>query len=112
MVILIVIVVFRMILGCILLLRTTKERKELGILVGERIYVDTEENPGKLLYAKTIPLIGKPDFLRREKEIIFPIEHKSGRAPRTPYLNHVMQLMAYCYLVEEYYGMRPPGGYI
>ena len=40
--------------------------------------------------------------------MIIPAEVKSGYAPRNPYDSHVMQLAAYCLLVESTYGDRPP----
>ncbi|UCG25482.1 MAG: Dna2/Cas4 domain-containing protein, partial [Chloroflexota bacterium] len=41
---------------------------------------------------------------------IVPVEVKSGYAPREPYDGHVLQLAAYCLLVEEAYGIRPSHG--
>lgn len=39
-----------------------------------------------------------------------PVELKSGRAPQEPWEGHVLQLAAYCLLVAETYGVRPPFG--
>jgi CRISPR-associated exonuclease Cas4 len=38
------------------------------------------------------------------------VEVKSGDAPVEPYDGHVLQLAAYCLLVEEAYGIRPSYG--
>lgn len=94
----------------LLLIRVLKRR--LGVLVNEVTYLDSEKTPGELLYAKSINLVGKPDYLVRQKTMIIPVEVKTGVTPLEPYLNHVMQLMAYCLLVEENYRVRPDGGFL
>jgi CRISPR-associated exonuclease Cas4 len=98
--------------GVLLLMHFWKEKQGFGVLRGNRIYQDTQEKPGVVLYAKSIPLCGKPDYLVQEKNNIFPVEVKTGKTPQYPYLNHIMQLMAYCYLVEEHYGIKVLGGYV
>jgi CRISPR-associated exonuclease Cas4 len=98
--------------GIALLFFMLRKKDSFGVLVGKRIYQDTQEKPGTLLYAKTIPLCGKPDYLMQEKNMIFPVEVKTGKTPSAPYLNHQMQLMAYCLLVEENFQVRPIGGYL
>lgn len=47
--------------------------------------------------------------MRRGDEIT-PVEVKSGRAPRRPWDSHVLQLAAYCLLVEEALGARVTQG--
>lgn len=86
--------------------------KGLGVLTKKPIYSDSENNPGEILFSKTLALSGKPDYLIKENGMIFPVEVKSGKTPIEPYQNHEMQLMAYCLLVEENYGTRPKGGFI
>ncbi|MEM3252554.1 MAG: Dna2/Cas4 domain-containing protein, partial [Thermoplasmata archaeon] len=41
-----------------------------------------------------------------------PVEYKSGRVPRGPLFSHIIQVTAYCILVEEKYGKTPPYGII
>jgi len=89
-----------------------QQKKRFGVLTNKRIYSDTAERPGKTLYAKSVNLIGKPDYLIEQKGMVIPVEVKTGKTPPEPYLNHTMQLMAYCLLVEENYRKRPPGGYV
>jgi CRISPR-associated exonuclease Cas4 len=48
-------------------------------------------------------------LVQNEKGVI-PVEVKSGAAPRQPYEAHILQLAAYCLLVEEQEGRRPPYG--
>jgi len=43
---------------------------------------------------------------------VIPVEIKSGRTPAQPYDSHLLQLAAYCLLVEETTGRRPPHGLI
>ncbi|MCS6965054.1 CRISPR-associated protein Cas4 [Thermoflexus sp.] len=64
------------------------------------------------LFAPRYRLVGRPDYLIRQRKAIIPVEVKATRAPRYPHPSHVMQLVAYCLLVEETFGLRPPYGWI
>ena len=59
-------------------------------------------------------LVGRPDELRRSPDgRIVPVEAKSSRGPppgRPPYFSHVLQLYAYCQIVEDQQGVAPPYG--
>ena len=44
--------------------------------------------------------------------VFLPVEVKSSRAPAQPRPSHILQLAAYCLLVEECYGRCPPYGII
>ena len=101
-----------LVIGLVLLVLALLQRKRLGIPDGELLYTDSEEVPGQVFFAKSIPLVGKPDYIVRQKGFIIPIERKTGKTPQQPYKNHVAQLYAYCYLIEENYGLRPPHGII
>ena len=58
-------------------------------------------------------LIGKPDYLVRSGDGTLPVEVKSSQAPGSgPHDSHVLQLAAYCLLVEENSGLRPSHGLI
>lgn len=97
--------------GLLFLWLLHKERHKLGILgTSEVTYADSQKLPATLLQAESIPLVGKSDYLIKKDGAILPVELKTGRTPKTPYPGHVMQLMAYCYLIEETYDKRPPGG--
>ena len=65
-----------------------------------------------MFQARSLPLRGRPDLLIRQGNAIIPVEVKTGRTPREPYRGHVLQLLAYCLLVEERHGVRPPYGLI
>src|SRR5207248_1150561 len=53
-----------------------------------------------------------PDYLVKEGKRIIPVEVKSRAAPPEPYPSHVMQLAAYCLLVEDVLGASAPYGFI
>ena len=56
-------------------------------------------------------LVGRPDELRRSPDgRVVPVEVKSSRGPppgRPPYFSHVLQLYAYCQIVEDQQGVAP-----
>ena len=83
-----------------------------GISTGRIIYSDHGrwQKPGKPLYDARIGLTGKPDYLIQKDGKLIPAEVKSSYAPRSPYDSHLMQLAAYCVLVEREFGERPPYG--
>lgn len=87
-------------------------RQESGLPVGRVTYVDTGawdrcEHP---LFSQQHRLTGRPDYLVRGRRGVIPVEVKSGIAPQKPYASHILQLAAYCLLVEEQEGRAPPHG--
>lgn len=98
--------------GIVILILTKRKRSELALPSGELIYEDNAENPGRLLYSYRMYVMGKPDVLIKQKSMIIPVEVKTGKTPREPYHTHIMQLVAYCHLVEENYHVRPTYGII
>jgi CRISPR-associated exonuclease Cas4 len=88
-------------------------RQRSGLPEGEVIYTDTGawETNDQVLHAPDVRLVGKPDYLvRQHGGAIIPVEVKSGAAPAQPWEGQVLQLAAYCLLVESTYGVRPPYG--
>jgi len=83
-----------------------------GIPAGRIIYSDHGQwqKAAKPLYDAELGLTGKPDYLIQREGKLIPAEVKSSYAPRTPYDSHIMQLAAYCVLVEREFGERPPYG--
>src|SRR5919202_1800353 len=97
--------------GVVLLIAHSLTAARFGSLAERRIYQDSPQRAGELLRASSLPLCGKPDYLIQTSDGIVPVEYKSGRtAPAVPYPSHVFQLMAYCLLVAEHYGIRPTHG--
>ena len=91
-----------------------RRRAAAGLPGGQVVYVDTGawERNEQPLFSRTYQLTGKPDYLVRERGRIIPVEVKSRAAPPEPYPSHVMQLAAYCLLVEDVLGGAAPFGYV
>ncbi len=101
-------------LGLLLLWLARRSRTHSGLPPGRVIYADTGgwnrlEHP---LFSRELSITGKPDYLVADGDTIIPVEVKSSRAPLQPYDSHILQLAAYCLLVEECYGRSPPYGII
>jgi CRISPR-associated exonuclease Cas4 len=75
---------------------------------GTLIYEDVD-GQGALLSSRQYPLVGKPDYVIKQADgRLVPIELKPlTRNAATPYSNHVVQLAAYCLILEDY-ADRPP----
>ncbi len=73
-------------------------------------YVDDPSEGAELLSSETHKLTGRPDFIMQDGDKFIPVEVKTGRKPRGPLFSHILQLAAYCLLVEEKTGRRPPYG--
>jgi CRISPR-associated exonuclease Cas4 len=87
-------------------------RRRGGLPQGEIRYSDTGEIQPPALFSQRLGLSGRPDYLVKRGRHLIPVEVKSGRAPARPYHGHLLQLIAYCLLVEDAYGRRPPYGII
>ena len=86
----------------------TERYHVLGLPAGELVYEDAD-GQGTLLLSDQYPLAGKPDYVvRLEDRRLVPVELKlSTQNVTTPYSNHVIQLAAYCLILEDY-SERPP----
>lgn len=89
-------------------------RRRAGLPQGRLIYSDAGawRRNEQSLYSARYRLVGKPDYLVRDGATVIPVELKSGPAPAQPREGHVLQLAAYCLLVEETLGVRPDCGII
>lgn len=98
--------------GWLTLARSRQLRQESGLPAGRLVYADSADwHPTpQPFYAKNYQLTGKPDYLVETEEGIIPVEVKSTPAPQIPYLGHLLQLAAYCLLVEAATGRTPPHG--
>jgi CRISPR-associated exonuclease Cas4 len=101
-------------LGLWLMVRARSAYQETGLPEGRISYVDTGawNRCERSLFSNQYQLTGKPDYLVRNRAGVIPVEVKSGTAPQQPYLSHVLQLAAYCLLVEEQEGQAVPYGII
>jgi CRISPR-associated exonuclease Cas4 len=97
-----------------LLWQAGRQRAQAGLPGGRIIYTDTRAwgRVEKPLFSSDLSLAGKPDYLVRQRNAIIPVEVKSGRPPVAPYDSHILQVAAYCLLVEKTYNSRPPYGII
>jgi len=98
-------------LSYLLWARSRAARRETGLPEGEVVYADTEGwEACRPLYASRWGLAGKPDYIVRAGDHTIPVEVKPGRRAERPYEGDVLQLAAYCLLVEETEGRAPPHG--
>jgi CRISPR-associated exonuclease Cas4 len=97
-------------------LRNTQLAEELrrlhGIYKGKIEYTDKLDRKSKMLFSKRYSLRGKPDYIVKIKGKYIPVEVKTGKVPKGPHFSHIIQLAAYCLLVDENYKIRPPYGII
>ena len=102
--------------GWLALNRAKRLRRDSGLPVGRLIYADTHDRRWQInhnpLYSPTYHLTGTPDYLVDTPKGVIPVEVKSSSAPDVPYLGHLLQLAAYCLLVEETTGHTPLHGWL
>jgi CRISPR-associated exonuclease Cas4 len=100
--------------GWLVLREGRRERHEAGLPPGRIVYADTGDwrAPKEPFFSAAHGLTGKPDYLVRARAGLVPVEVKSRPAPPQPYASHVLQLAAYCLLVEDAEGRAPPYGLI
>ena len=91
--------------GLMLAARWLRQRTRLP--AGSLLASDAGTEPGRLLVSSRYGLQGRPDYLIRQGRQVIPVELKPGQAQAYP--SAIMQLMAYCLLVEEHHG-RPSHG--
>jgi CRISPR-associated exonuclease Cas4 len=99
-------------LAMLLFWQARKRRKETGLPAGRVIYSDTRTwgKPEQALYDAEFGLTGKPDYLVEQNGQVIPVEVKSRRVEDAPYDSHIIQLAAYCLLVQRCMHKRPPYG--
>jgi CRISPR-associated exonuclease Cas4 len=101
--------------GIVAIVLSRRAQSAAGLPAGRIIYSDTSrwQRAERPLFSRRHQLAGKPDYVVREGRAIIPVEVKSSRAPTSgPREGHVLQLAAYCLLVEETEGVRPSHGII
>jgi CRISPR-associated exonuclease Cas4 len=75
---------------------------------GKITYSDLN-TPAKALFSKRYRLSGKPDYIVKNNDKYIPVELKTGYHVE-PQKHHVLQLAAYCQLVEDSYNGFTPHG--
>ncbi len=91
---------------------TKKSREEMNLDDDKIRYVDELEGKSPLLKSEEYKLRGKPDLILEKDEKPVPVEVKTGRVPQGPFFSHILQIAAYCFLIEEDFGVKPPYGLI
>lgn len=102
------------ILGLIFLWQSKILLKNEGLPEGQIIYSDTHlwNKVTTPLFDHDLKLTGKPDYIIQSGKQFIPIEVKSGNPNSTPTEGHILQLAAYCCLIQKKYHQRPKYGII
>jgi len=79
-----------------------REKRTQGIPEGLIVYSDLNA-PAEPLFSRRFRLVGKPDYIVRQNHRLLPVEVKTGGQLR-PQHSHVMQLAAYCQILEDVSG--------
>jgi CRISPR-associated exonuclease Cas4 len=85
-----------------------KKKKSYGIPDGLILYSDLNV-PADPLFSRRYRLIGKPDYIVRKENQCIPVEVKSGKGSH-PHQSQVLQLAAYCQILEDITGVFVPEG--
>ncbi|HKC66102.1 MAG TPA: CRISPR-associated protein Cas4 [Pyrinomonadaceae bacterium] len=129
MIYILVIIVILLVIALSSIVAARKAASRSGLPSGQLIYSDTGYPTGRVsrvitneqgvkqerpLVSRRYGLTGRPDYLVRTSEGIVPVEAKSTKCPAggRAYDSHVMQLAAYCLLVEDVLDARVPYGII
>jgi CRISPR-associated exonuclease Cas4 len=92
--------------------RLVQERhRALGLPAGELVYEDAD-GQGETLSSSQYPLAGKPDYVVQLPDgRPVPIELKLNvEDASAPYSNHIVQVGAYCLILEDYFTTAPTHG--
>ena len=81
-----------------------------GRVVESDMYGGLSGVPGKPLFSARYGLTGTPDYIVATNSGPVPVEVKPGRTEREPHESHLLQVLAYCLLIEESDGKCPPYG--
>jgi len=122
-------IVILLLIALLSILAGRKAASRSGLPRGQLIYSDTGYPTGRVasvitneqgvkqerpLVSKRYGLTGRPDYLVRTRDGIIPVEAKSTKCPADgrAYASHIMQLAAYCLLVEDVLSTHVPYGII
>ena len=93
------------------LLAARRLQARSGLPRARVVYTDAgaRQRATESLFSRRYGLVGKPDYLLEQGRHLVPVEVKPTRRAAQPHAGDVLQLLAYCLLVEEQ-GTRPPYG--
>lgn len=88
-----------------------EKQRALGLPVGTLVYEDAD-GLGETLTSRDYPLAGKPDYVVQLPDgHPVPIELKlKVHDASVPFSNHIVQLAAYCLILEDYFEQPPTHG--
>ena len=73
-------------------------------------YIDVDDS--KVFISDEHGISGRPDYVIKLGDHLIPVEVKKGRTPQGPLFSHIVQIAAYCLLIEESTKNRPPYGIV
>jgi CRISPR-associated exonuclease Cas4 len=91
-------------LGLLLVGLAYRGRRVRGLGLGRTVALDNVT-----LYSERLKLVGRPDRIVRQGELLIPEEWKSSKRVND---GHRLQLGTYFLLIEEKFGARPPFGVV
>ena len=98
----------------LLMRRAAQDEAQTGLPLAHTqvVYSDSGawEKMPRNLKSEEFGLIGKPDYVLRTAAGIVPVEVKPLRRASQPYASDILQLAAYCLLLEEETGIAPRYG--
>jgi CRISPR-associated exonuclease Cas4 len=109
-----VIAIFLFASGLALVVWARLKRRETGLPIGRVVYDDTgawQECP-RPFFSRRHLLTGKPDYIVAQGDDLIPVELKPRRSGQSPYDSDVLQVAAYCLLIEDSSGTAPPYGVV
>lgn len=100
-----------LVLGLAVLLLAIAARLRGGLPAGRVLHADTgARRQGRRLYSARYGLVGTPDYILDTPQGLVPVELKPGRTDSEPHESHLLQVLAYCLLMEDAEGSPPPHG--
>lgn len=98
-------------IGLLLLAQARRLRTSTGLGWRPVVYQDTQRRDvTRPLFSAHYRLTGQPDYIVQHGAAWVPVEVKPTRRDRQPRQGDILQLAAYCLLVEESTGHAPPFG--
>jgi CRISPR-associated exonuclease Cas4 len=104
--------VLTLLVGLLLWWQAGRRQASAGLPIAHILTQDTErgEPPSAAMTSHRLRLTGRPDYLLRRHGVVIPVEVKPRRLAQAPYAGDLLQLAAYCLLLEETTGQAPPYG--
>jgi CRISPR-associated exonuclease Cas4 len=101
-----------LLIGVLLVWLGRRAQASAGLPHGRVMAIDSlpTRSLDRPLYDPVTDLSGRPDYLVEDGRHLVPVEIKSGRARAGPQPSHMLQLAAYCRLVQAHTSRRPPYG--